>query len=62
MRFYNNKIAGIPSFVFWDKVDYFYLSHVIKKETIYLFLNSKAKYAGKFKKLSRESVISTTCF
>ena len=25
MRFYNNKFAGIPSFVFWDKVDYFFL-------------------------------------
>ena len=46
MRFFNNKLAGITSFFFFlwgeggwgwwggDKVDYFNLSHVIKKETI----------------------------
>ena len=37
MTFFTNKLAGIASFVFWDKVDYFNLSHFIKTETIYMF-------------------------
>ena len=37
MKIFNNKLANITTFVFWDKVDYFDFSHVIKKETIYMF-------------------------
>ena len=71
MRVCNNKRAGITDFVFWDKVDCCNFSHVVKKETIYMFLyqsicviiniEAKAKYARNFKKLSRENVFSTTC-
>ena len=71
MRVCNNKFAGITGFVFWDKVNCFNFSHVVKKETTYMFLyqsicviiniEAKAKYARNFRKLSRENVFSTTC-
>ena len=38
MTFCNSKLAGITSFAFCDKVDYFNFSHLIKKETIYMFI------------------------
>ena len=36
MRFCNNKLAEITSFVFLDKDSYFNLTHGIKKEALYL--------------------------
>ena len=71
MRVCNNKLAGITVFAFCDKVDCFNFSHVVKKETTYMFLHqsicviinieAKAKYVRNFKKLSRENVFSTIC-
>ena len=37
MRFCNNELADISSLFFSDKVDYFNLSHFMKKDTIYMF-------------------------
>ena len=68
MRFFNNKLVSLLDF-FWDKVDYFNLHHVIKKETtcflcqsmcVIIYIETKAKYAGNFKKLSTENVFSIT--
>ena len=48
MKIFNNKLANITTFVFWDKVDYFDFSHVIKKETIYMFCASLCDEADYF--------------
>ena len=37
MRFFNNKLANITSFICWEKVDYFNPSRVNEKDTIYMF-------------------------
>ena len=68
MRFCN-KFADIPNFVFWDKGDYLYLHMLLRKglftcilcQSMCVIINIEAitKYAGFFKKISREIFFST---